>query len=156
MDDSKLDHRETSVPTRHREHLAVFDKKMLASLLEGKKTIESRFSKNRSVPFGEVVKGDTIFFKQESGPVVAVGTAARVRYFNSLSSNDVDAIRRFFNGDLRADDSFWEKKHDATYATLIDLTDVRPVGPTKIEKKDRRSWIVLDDGQISDLVSSER
>jgi hypothetical protein len=40
--------------------------------LEGEKTIESRFTVNRHVPFEQAKQGDLIVLKRSSGPIVGI------------------------------------------------------------------------------------
>src|SRR6202035_5734171 len=53
-------------------HLAVFVEPYLTFVLEGKKTIDSRFSVNRHAPFEQVKNGDLLILKQSSGPICGV------------------------------------------------------------------------------------
>src|SRR5215210_2794220 len=57
-------------------HLAVFVEPFLDYVLDGSKTVESRFSVNRCAPFGKVSPGDMVLLKRAGGPVVGI---ARVR-----------------------------------------------------------------------------
>src|SRR4029077_16030744 len=47
----------------------------LSLVLNGPKTVESRFSRNRCAPFGEVEGGDIILLKEVSGPIRGIGLA---------------------------------------------------------------------------------
>src|SRR5882757_5711201 len=53
-------------------HLAVFVEPYLSFVLEGKKTVESRFSVNRHAPYEQVRSGDLIVLKKSSGPICGV------------------------------------------------------------------------------------
>src|ERR1700680_4435376 len=57
-------------------HLAVFVEPFLGYVLDGSKTVESRFSVNRCAPFGKVSRGDVVLLKRAGGAVVGI---ARVR-----------------------------------------------------------------------------
>src|ERR1700731_133584 len=59
-------------------HLAVFVEPFLSFLLEGRKTIESRFSIHRRPPFECVRKGDIVLVKASGGPIVAVAEISDV------------------------------------------------------------------------------
>ena len=47
----------------HGIHLAIFVEPYLTYVLDGKKTVESRFSINRSPPYKKVKSGDIVFVK---------------------------------------------------------------------------------------------
>ena len=55
------------------DHVATMRKswEFLPKILSGEKTIESRWLKNKSVPWGRVCIGDTIYFKNTGEPVTA-------------------------------------------------------------------------------------
>jgi hypothetical protein len=55
-----------------RFHLAVCIEPYLSFMLDGKKTVESRFSSVRCSPFRKVSKGDVILLKKAGGPVVGL------------------------------------------------------------------------------------
>src|SRR5438105_96656 len=53
-------------------HLAVFIEPFLQYILDGKKTIETRFSSVRCAPYERVRSGDIILLKRTGGPVVGI------------------------------------------------------------------------------------
>ena len=62
-----------------KSHLVILKKPYLEAILSGRKTIESRFTKTKRPPFGQIEAGDRLFLKLSSGPVC--GTAVqRIRY----------------------------------------------------------------------------
>lgn len=63
-------------------HLAVFSEPYLDYIINGKKTIESRFSKNRSLPYQKVKTNDIIIIKQSSGPVVGYFRAGECLFYD--------------------------------------------------------------------------
>ena len=48
-------------------HLAVFSEPYLSFVLDGVKTVESRFSRVRCAPFQQIRSGDIILVKQSGG-----------------------------------------------------------------------------------------
>jgi hypothetical protein len=50
-------------------HLAILVEPFLGYILDGSKTVESRFSNRQCAPFGRVRIGDIILLKGASGPV---------------------------------------------------------------------------------------
>jgi ASC-1-like (ASCH) protein len=53
-------------------HLAILNEPYLEYILQGKKTIESRFSLTRVPPYKQVSKGDIVFLKQYGDPIVGL------------------------------------------------------------------------------------
>ena len=130
-------------------HVAIFPKDYIVRILNREKTIESRFSKVKCSPYGQVNAGDIIFLKEQSGPIVGQVKVIQVIFFSGLTPEKVLAIKRQYNDRLRADDDFWKTKMDANYATLMFLGDIQALSPYAFKKKDRRGWVVLDHPQLS-------
>lgn len=127
-------------------HLAVFVAPYLGYVLDGSKTVESRFSVNRCAPFGKVRAGDVLLLKRTGGPVVGLARARAVWSYH-LDTATWREIRERFATALRAQDpTFWEQRRSAAYATLLLLGDVLEVTPVQWAKRDRRGWVVLHDG----------
>jgi len=62
-----------------------------------------------------------------------------------LTPTMVDLIRQEWNREIRAPEAFWRARARgrATSATLIWLGNVCPLRPFRIEKRNRRAWMVL-------------
>ncbi|HTH55702.1 MAG TPA: ASCH domain-containing protein, partial [Cyclobacteriaceae bacterium] len=88
-------------------HLAIFVEPFLQFLLDGKKTIESRFSINRCPPFNKVAKGDLLLIKKSGGPIVAICTV-KERWYYRLDQNSWEEIRQYQEALCATDPSFWE------------------------------------------------
>ena len=124
-------------------HLAVFVEPFLTFVLDGRKTVESRFSIHRTAPFGSVCSGDIVLVKRSGGPIVAVAEVSQVWYYE-LDSKAWEFIRSRFAKQLCIDDpEFWESKSSAYFATLMQLGRVEKIGPIPCSKRDRRGWVVL-------------
>ncbi|MEA2240150.1 MAG: hypothetical protein QOC81_4874 [Thermoanaerobaculia bacterium] len=127
-------------------HLVVLVEPYLESILQGRKTIESRFSKRRIAPYGVVQSGDLLALKRSSGPVVGYCSVAHVEFFE-LNASVIEQIRVRYAQRLCAESSvFWDARAQMRYATLIHLTEVRRIPPWQCPKRDRRSWVVLRRG----------
>lgn len=123
-------------------HLAVMVEPFLTYILDGSKTIESRFSKNMIAPFKRVHEGDVVFLK--SGPLVASFRATSPEFIE-LDETERKRLARDHSDEIRADEEFWQARQGKNYATLIGISEVRPLTPVKVSKNDRRGWIVLRD-----------
>jgi hypothetical protein len=124
----------------------VFVEPYLRYLVEGKKTVESRFSKNKCAPYRAVQPRDILVIKESGGPAVAVCEVAAVWFYN-LAPESWDEIRHRFARQLCIDDSsFWSNKATALFATLMQVENVQRIDPIVVPKKDRRGWVVLEPG----------
>lgn len=125
-------------------HLAVFVEPYLSYVLDGSKTVESRFSARPIPPHGRVRTGDVILMKPSGRPIVGWCRAGSVWSYELDPASWVE-IRDRFSPALRAEDGFWEERVAARFATLIQVQDVHLVEPTPVAKRDRRGWVVLAD-----------
>jgi len=124
-------------------HLIVLNKPYLDAILDGRKQIESRFTKTRREPFGQVLPGDKLFLKISSGPVCAVATVAAVKFFESLTPVKIMEIKQQYNHYIRGSDTYWQSKTACRFGFLVWLKDIEPIEPVRIHKKDWRAWVIL-------------
>jgi ASC-1-like (ASCH) protein len=139
-------------------HLAILKKYYLDKILYGSKQIELRLTKSAVPPFGHVSVGDTLFFKESSGPVYAVAQVAAVKQLRNLTSAKISDLKTKYNHLILGNDEFWKLKSDCKFAVLLWLNNVRTIKPIRIYKKDWRAWVVLkkpnDFGLLDRLASS--
>src|SRR5260370_3779511 len=121
-------------------HIAVMVEPFLSYILDGTKTIESRFSKNLIPPYRRITPGDLVFLK--AGPVVAAFYASTVECVD-LTDDGRTRLRRDYSADICADHAFWRERDDRNYATLIGIDDVQKLTPVAVPKHERRGWLVL-------------
>lgn len=125
-------------------HLAVFQEPYLTYMLDGTKTVESRFATRRFAPYGLAAPGDWILIKQTSGPVVGIAHVVKARSYE-LDAAKLRTIRAEFGAAIRAEIAgFWDERREARYATLLEIDEPRTLAtPITCPKRDRRGWIVL-------------
>ena len=124
-------------------HLGVFVEPFLQYVLEGKKTIESRFSRRPIAPYRSVSPGEVVLLKASGGPIVGVAQVDEVWNFE-LDPASWRRIRRDYADALCAQDPhFWVERSRARYATLMALGAVRRIDPFRFPKRDRRGWVCL-------------
>jgi ASC-1-like (ASCH) protein len=124
-------------------HLAIFVEPYLRLVLEGRKTIESRFGVQRCAPHGRVASGDVLLLKEAGGPVIGACRVGETWFFD-LREVPIDSVRERFAGPLCAEDpSFWAQRAHATLATLMGIERVTRLEPMTVEKRDRRGWVTL-------------
>lgn len=124
-------------------HLAILKKPYLDAIIEGRKTLESRFTKTRQPYWGQIQPGDEIFLKLSSGPVCATATAAAVKYFENLTPKQILQFKQRYNHLICGSDHYWESKTNCKFGFLVWLEGVRSIKPVHINKRDWRAWVVL-------------
>jgi hypothetical protein len=132
----------------HAVHLAIFVEPYLQFILEGRKTIESRFNSRRYAPYQQVEVGDVVLLKRSSGPIIGLCEVAGV-WFYRLDPKSWETIRRDFTQALCAQDpSFWQNRQHASYATLMRIHHICAITPVQFSKRDRRGWVLLKSRDI--------
>lgn len=121
-------------------HIAIMVEPFLGYILDGRKTVESRFSKNLIAPHHRIVPGDLVLLK--AGRVCAAFRASSVEFVELRASERV-RLRRDYSDVICADEEFWAARQDKRYATLVGISDVKALTPLTVAKRDRRGWLVL-------------
>jgi hypothetical protein len=124
-------------------HVVVCVEPFLQDMLDGRKSMESRFSARKIAPYRHVQAGDVLLLKRSSGPIVGL---CRVRdaMFYELNPGSFAYIRAEYAEALCAQDpAFWERRRSASYATLLSIDQVKLVERIAFPKRDRRGWVVL-------------
>lgn len=130
--------------SRPRVHVAILRQPYLGEILSGRKTWESRLTVSRKPPFEAIEPGDVIYLKKSSGGFVGRARAGRVCFYDALTSECLRKLRQMFDPLICGRDEFWEAKHNAKYATFIELVDVESikVGP-EMQPSRGPAWFVL-------------
>ena len=124
-------------------HLVILKRPYLEAILDGRKTIESRFIKSKKAPFGRVSVGDILFLKQSSGPVCATARVQAVKNFENLTGQQMLEIKHRYNHQIFGSEEYWQSKAVCGFGILAWLKDVKRIKPVYISKKDWRAWVVL-------------
>ena len=125
-------------------HLAILLEPYLKYILDGTKTVESRFSKNRIAPYNMVQSGDVVLLKRAAAKSISGVCIVSKVWFYQLDSDTWSQIRDGFSIALRAEDpAFWEQRKAAQFATLMRIAEVYPLPPIEVPKRDRRGWVTL-------------
>lgn len=129
-----------------RIHLGIFSEPYLTYMLKGKKTIESRFSKNKIAPYNQITKDDIVIIKKSSGNVVGYFTIKDVLFFD-LRKVSINEIKSKYNNELCVDEAFWINKRNSNYATLIIIDKLFKLDAFHITKKGMQTWVILSGGK---------
>ena len=129
------------------KHLAILTQPFLDLILDGKKTIESRFTKVRCLPYNRIAAGDIVIMKKSGGLVLGEFTVSKVKTFTDTTPDDISKIAGKYGREIGSDvqDDFWECRQKTKYVTLMYISNpVRYESPYPFPKKDRRGWVLLD------------
>jgi hypothetical protein len=131
-------------PAPYGVHVAVLIEPYLRLILDGDKTVESRFARRRYPPYGCLRSGDVILLKRTGGPIMGICQATEVS-FHERHDGSWQPIRDVFAQALCAvDEEFWQQRETTSYATLVVLSRVCRLAPSlDFHKRDRRGWMVL-------------
>ena len=83
-----------------------------------------------------------------NAPVCALALTKHAWFFE-LHHKPIDSIREEYGGLICADDTFWEQRRDASYATLIELAEPTSIEAFPVFKRDRRGWVALTPTQLT-------
>lgn len=132
---------------QQKQHLAIFTPPFLNLILEGKKTVEGRFSKVRCAPYGMVEVGDIVLMKESGGLVIGSFIVVKVESFENLTQEKLKELETRYSEHLcaNADPQYWQRRRACKYATLMHVAQTtRFERPFPFPKKDRRGWVVID------------
>jgi hypothetical protein len=128
-----------------RHHLVVLHEHYLDLLLVGKKQIECRLSSARRPPFEAVARGDLLWLKLPSRPILGVASAGDCRFQRLGGRGDLAAVVQAHGDSICAVAGFFEEAaHWARFCSLIWIDTVVAIRPMTVHKSDMRAWVVLD------------
>jgi len=125
-------------------HLAIFSPGFIEKIFSGRKTMESRFSVIRCLPYKGIEKGDLIFMKRSGGPILGYFLAGTVHFYKDLTPQKLERIVKKYWYELALSESFWESKKNSKYLTLIKMKKPTPFRlPVTVKKSSLHGWIAL-------------
>lgn len=135
------------------DHVAIMKKSwgLLPKILSGEKKIESRWYLNKSVPWGKISAGDTVYFKNSGESVTVRAKVEKVISFENLKP---ETVRRVLN-EYGHDDGIEGRElptylnlfRDKRYCLLIFLKNPRSIQPFNIDKKGfgaMAAWLMVE------------
>lgn len=139
-------------PQGGRVHLAVIDGRYASAILMGLKTIESRFTRTRRVPFGRVAAGERVYFLARKAGLIVTAVAERVESFEGLDAAGIEAIRREHGAAIGAPAEYWHDKSACRFGTLVWLggAELAAWAPDDVHGREnsyRSAWVVRPRGQ---------
>ena len=134
-------------------HAAIMKKSwgLLPKILTKEKTIESRWLKNKSKPWGGVSSGDKVYFKNSGESITVTATVSKVLEIDNLTPNRVKQILYKYGKqdgiDKRNIGKYYRLFKDKKYCILVFLRNVKAVKPFHINKKGfgaMSAWLTVD------------
>lgn len=132
------------------DHVAIMTPswKLIPKILNGEKTIESRWYQTRRAPWNKIAIGDCVFFKDSGKSITAKAIVSRIWQFEIGSIKDAEKIVAEF-GDriciVNVDVKSWGKL--PKYCILIELSNPESITSFTINKKGFGAgvaWITVD------------
>lgn len=125
------------------EHIAIISHRtILDKILSGQKTIESRFSRVKTPPFGQIAPGDVVHLKLSGSLVIARATVAEVKEYENLTPAVIENLASYYAKELALSDDFLARKLESRFATLIFLEKVETCEPWSYKQEGRSGWII--------------
>lgn len=125
------------------KHIAIFQEPFYSFVINGKKSIESRWSNKKIAPFDKVKEGDILYIKKTGCNVTATAKVKLVKYF-FLTPEIAEDIKKVYGNEICTDYfDDWEKYKNKKYCTLIWLDNVKNVDEFMVKKSNGAGWLVL-------------
>jgi hypothetical protein len=111
--------------------------------------VETRFAKRPCPPYEKVSYGDVLLLKRAGGEITGICEVERV-WFYRLVPGSLEIIKEQFGEAICPQNGqFWTDRAEKSVATLMRIKNVSKVTGIRIEKKDRRGWVVFqEDSQL--------
>jgi ASC-1-like (ASCH) protein len=130
------------------EHIAIMSHRtVLDKILSGQKTIESRFSRVKTVPFGQLNAGDVIYFKVSGGPILGKARVKAVEEYDNLTPQVIEQLADKYQKQLALSEDYLARKLESKFASLIFLEDIETCEPWNYKQGGRSGWIISAPGE---------
>ncbi|OHA69223.1 MAG: hypothetical protein A3B24_00330 [Candidatus Wildermuthbacteria bacterium RIFCSPLOWO2_01_FULL_48_16] len=135
------------------EHIAIMRKSwgLTEKILDGEKTIESRWYLVKYKPWDCIKKGETVYFKDSGEPVRIKAEVNKVLQFTDLTPKRVKEILDEYGDDDGLDKKripeFFKRFKDKKYCMLIFLKNPQKIKPFDIDKSGfgaLSAWITIN------------
>lgn len=134
------------------DHVAIMRKSwgLVPKILSGEKVIESRWYKNKAVPWGKINTGDTIYFKNTGEGVSVKAKVRKILTFENLIPEKVEWILEKYGKEdgITNTETYYDLFKNKKYCMLIYIEKPEVIEPFEINKKGfgaMAAWIYVDD-----------
>jgi len=135
------------------DHVAIMKKSwgLTQKILSGEKKIESRWYKSRCSPWGRIIKGDTVYYKDSGEPVTIKAEVEKIISFSDLFPKKVKQILNKYGKDDGIEENkitdFFNLLKNKKYCLLIFLKNPEKIKPFEVNKKGfgmMSAWITIE------------
>ncbi len=135
------------------DHVAIMQKSwgFTEKIATCQKTIESRWYNVRYAPWGKILPGDNIYFKNTGEPIAIKAEVEKVLNFSDLTPEKVQTILEDYGKEIGIDEpdmpKFFEMFKHKRYCILIYLKDAHHIQPFEINKQGfgtMSSWLRVE------------
>ena len=127
------------------KHIAILRQPLFDMVLNGTKTIESRWAMHRVAPYNKIKKGDEIWLKETGKDVTAKAIVQNVKFYE-LTPEIVEQIRKEYGKQIGTDYfEDWQSTLQKRYCTLIWLDKVKKIHPMKVPRSNGAGWICMNE-----------
>jgi ASC-1-like (ASCH) protein len=136
------------------QHLAIMKKSwgLTEKILNGQKTIESRWYLSKRQPWDVIKAGEIIYFKDSGESVSLKAEVSAVKQFSDLTPKKVRKILTEYGSDDGLEKNkipeFFQRFRDKKYCLLIFLKNPKKIKPFVIDKTgfgSMSAWITVPD-----------
>lgn len=139
------------IPDTGTLHLAILQQPYLDRIVDGTKTIESRFNTKRAAPYDRVTSGDLVLLKESGRPITYYFFAAAVMSIN-LSEQSIRGVRKQYGAGICAEneEEFWQEKSSSAYCTIVEVGVRGSLSDLAVNKRDQRGWVTFNRKKVQD------
>lgn len=136
------------------DHVAIMDKKFgfIPKILNGQKSIESRWYIRQSCPWDKIREKDTVYFKNSGESISTKAPVSKVLQFMDLTPNKVNDLLIRFGENIGLTSSqlpsFESQVRHKKYVILVFLEKPELIEPFNIDKTGfgaMSAWICVED-----------
>jgi len=139
------------------DHVAIMNKKTddyLKWIVNGEKSVESRWYKHKYAPWDRINEGDTVYFKYTGEKVTVEATVEKIIQYEDLNEDNIEEIWNSYGKEISpgiedmSEMIEQEKVKLYKYCVLIFVKDVKKIEPFAIDKRgygNMAAWIVIED-----------
>ena len=132
------------------DHLAILSKqrKLLAKIISGEKTIESRWYTFKKTPYNNISVNDIIYFKESGESVSIKAEVSKVLFFDKLNPEKIKDILMQYSGQISVSLDYADELNGKNFCTLMFLSNVEKVEQFDVDKAGYGlmvAWITIKD-----------
>jgi ASC-1-like (ASCH) protein len=112
------------------EHLMIVQKKYFNLIISGKKTIETRWSRNKITPYKKVKIGETILIKESGKPITYKAIIKDAKFYDLKVTSDLGFLTKYNKEICLNEIKNIKEFEERNYCTLIFLEKIESIKPT--------------------------